>query len=119
MFHRIEKHNARRVVIDALGDLRMAAGDNRRFSNYMYALTQEFAARQITALMIIETAIDNPLLPMDFAGDVSFLSDNTVQLSMDFEEDLVRWIRVIKSRGSVHDGSRHLLRIGQQGIVVE
>jgi hypothetical protein len=85
----------------------------------MYALTQEFAARQITALMIIETAIDNPLLPMDFAGDVSFLSDNTVQLSMDFEEDLVRWIRVIKSRGSVHDGSRHLLRIGQQGIVVE
>lgn len=119
MFLRIEAHGARRVVIDALGDLNTAAGDSRRFSNYMYALTQEFAARQVTAMLIIETTIDEPYRPTGVGGEVSFLSDNIVQLSMDLEEDLVRCIRVLKSRGSAHDGRRHSMRIGRNGIRVE
>lgn len=119
MFRRIEKHSAQRVVIDALGDLRTAAGENTRFANYMYALTQEFAARQITVMQLMETTVDEPYRPIGVGGEVSFLSDNMVQLSMDLEDDLIRWIRVLKSRGSAHDGRRHELRIGRDGVKVE
>ena len=51
--------------------------------------------------------------------DVSEMSDNTLLLAMDLAPELVRTVRVIKTRGSAHDGARHVLRISRQGIVVE
>jgi len=38
---------------------------------------------------------------------------------MHLGEDLLRTIRIVKARGSAHDGRRHSLRIGAQGLVVE
>jgi hypothetical protein len=52
---------------------------------------------------------------------ISFMSDNTLFLGMEVgpAQELVRTIRVIKSRGSAHDGSRHILFIGRGGVIVE
>ncbi|HET9765822.1 MAG TPA: ATPase domain-containing protein, partial [Thermoanaerobaculia bacterium] len=49
MLRRIDTHGVRRVVVDALGDLAKAAADPRRFSDYVYALSQELARRGVTA----------------------------------------------------------------------
>ncbi|HVS02624.1 MAG TPA: ATPase domain-containing protein [Thermoanaerobaculia bacterium] len=118
MLRRIAGRGVRRIVIDALGDLERAAADPRRFSDYVYALTQEFASHRLTALLMLET----PAGPNEqrWSGEeISYMSDNILLLSMDMGEDLVRTIRVVKTRGSAHDGRRHVLRIGHQGIAVE
>ncbi|HEX2252938.1 MAG TPA: ATPase domain-containing protein [Thermoanaerobaculia bacterium] len=116
---RVEEHGVRRVVIDALGDLERCAGDPRRFSDYIYALTQEFAVRQVTALLLMETPPGSPLGVGSVGGEVSYMTDNILLLSMELGEDLVRTVRIVKTRGSAHDGGRHVLRIGADGIRVE
>jgi KaiC/GvpD/RAD55 family RecA-like ATPase len=51
--------------------------------------------------------------------EASYMSDNILLLEMLLGDDLTRTIRIIKSRGSEHDGRRHPLRITQSGIVVD
>jgi hypothetical protein len=38
---------------------------------------------------------------------------------MDLSGELTRGVRIIKTRGSAHDGRLHLLRIGRFGMAVE
>jgi circadian clock protein KaiC len=114
----IEQCNVKRVVLDALGDLERCARDTQRFTDYIYALIQDFSERGITTLLTMESE----LLSHGVAGSgnqVSYMSDNILLLSMDLGDDLTRTIRIIKSRGSDHDGGRHILRITNQGILVE
>jgi KaiC/GvpD/RAD55 family RecA-like ATPase len=47
------------------------------------------------------------------------MSDNLVLLGMSLGDDLTRTIRVLKSRGSAHDGKRHLLRITPRGLSID
>lgn len=114
LLRRIAVHDVRRVVIDALGDLERAARDPRRFSDYMYALTQELAERRVTAMLVLES-----LGPLPTGKAVSEVSDNTLLLSMELGPKLVRTIRVLKTRGSAHDGALRALRFGPQGMLVE
>jgi KaiC/GvpD/RAD55 family RecA-like ATPase len=51
--------------------------------------------------------------------EVSFMSDNILLLEMLLEDKLTRTIRVLKSRGSEHDGRRHALSITQSGVAVD
>jgi KaiC/GvpD/RAD55 family RecA-like ATPase len=50
--------------------------------------------------------------------EVSYFGDNIVLLEMKLGDDLERTIRIVKSRGSAHDGRRHPLVIRRGGIVV-
>ena len=109
----------RRLVVDALGDVERGAADPRRFADYVYALAQHAACRGVTTLLLLE--IDSPLDgPLQVKSAVSHLSDNTVRLGMELrgEGELVRTVRVIKSRASAHDGSSHVLHIGPGGAEV-
>jgi circadian clock protein KaiC len=119
LLERVQANGVRRVVIDALGDLEKSAADERRFSDYVYALTQEFAARKITSLLLLEVPGDLHAGSLQTGRDVSYMSDNIVMLSMDLERELRRTIRILKTRGSAHDGGRHVMRIGPQGMQVE
>lgn len=119
LLRRAEENRVCRVVIDALGDLGKAAADERRFSDYIYALTQEFAARKITSLLLLEAPGDVNAGHLETGREVSYMSDNIVVLSMDLERELRRTIRILKTRGSAHDGARHVLRIGSRGMQVE
>jgi KaiC/GvpD/RAD55 family RecA-like ATPase len=68
-------------------------------------------------MLLVETA---GLLPgQGLTGyEVSYMSDNILLLEMLLGDDLTRTIRIIKSRGSRHDGRRHPLRIAENGIQV-
>jgi hypothetical protein len=89
-----------------------------RFRDYTYALTQRFALAGVTSLLILETP--EFFDPRELTGkEISFMSDNTLLLGIDAGTDLMRTIRVVKSRGSAHEGRRRVLRIGADGIVVD
>jgi hypothetical protein len=53
------------------------------------------------------------------AREISPMSDNLLLLGMQLDGELRRTIRVLKSRGSAHDGARRQLRISPSGLVVD
>jgi circadian clock protein KaiC len=116
--HRIDNHGVQRVVIDAVSDLEKAARDPVRYRDFLYSLTQMFAARKVTSMLLVESA---GLFPgHGITGyEVSYMSDNILLLEMLLGDDLTRTIRVIKSRGSQHDGRRHALRITESAVQVD
>jgi len=118
VFRRIEERGVRRLVIDALGDMERSARDPVRYRDYLYTLTQAIAARNLTAIFALETW--DAQHPASGAGrEISPMSDNLLQVGMQLDDDLKRTIRVIKSRGSAHDGRRYVLRISGEGLSVD
>jgi circadian clock protein KaiC len=114
---RINTNGVKRVVVDAVSDLEKAATDVVRYRDFLYSLTQMFATRNVTSMLLVETAGLSP--GHGITGyEVSYMSDNTLLLEMLLGDDLTRTIRVIKSRGSQHDGARHALQITQSAIEV-
>jgi circadian clock protein KaiC len=115
----VERTKARRVLIDSLGDLRMAAGDEIRFHEFVYSIVQRFSRQGVSVLMTSE-------IPRLFGADrlsdsaISPLSDNVVILSYQRERDTIsRTISVIKTRASRHDPTVRNFVIGSQGIVLD
>lgn len=115
IFGRIRDHGVRRVVIDGLGDLSTTADDPIRFRDYLFALTQHFAARNITAIFTIESSGGEHAYTRE---GVSNLGDNLMLLEMHLGDELTRTIRVLKTRGSAHDLLRRPLVIGPGGVLV-
>ena len=118
ILRRVKAGDTKRVVIDALGDLKRTSVDLQRFSDFIYAITQWFAARNITCLLMSEL----PLL-FELHGisdeEVSNMSDNVILLQFKPEKELLRTLRIIKTRGSAHDASAHELQITNKGVVVK
>lgn len=115
----VDRTGARRVLIDSLADLRMAAGDEVRFREFVYSLVQRFSRQGVSVLMTFE-------IPHLFGATqlsdsaVSPLSDNVVMLSYVREKDeLSRSMAVVKTRASRHDPAVRRFVIGPAGIVLE
>lgn len=117
IFRRVRDGKVKRVVIDALGDLERGSLDSERFSDFIYALTQWFAAQNVTCLMTYEltTLFDVKGISNN---DVSNLSDNIVLLRFREGPELQRMLQIIKTRGSAHDSREHELEITSKGILV-
>jgi circadian clock protein KaiC len=118
LFDLADQTGARRIVIDSLGDLGAAAGDEQRYREYMYSLTQRCARQQISLLMIHE-------LPELFGtrrlsdDGVSHLSDNVVVLQYIADAGrLRRGVTVLKTRASAHEPITHEFDINDGGIVL-
>jgi circadian clock protein KaiC len=122
VFKEIEAHGIRRVVIDAVGDLAMAAADAQRIHNFLYALVQRFTVSGITALFLMEDTLHGPLemapAPTEF-GRLSYMCDNLVLLQIERAGRLQRHISVYKTRGSGHDEEVRSMRITEVGVRVE
>lgn len=117
ILQRMESQGIRRVVIDSVSDLRKGATDVQRYREFLYSLTQVFAVRQVTSVLLSATW-EGSSGRGSSGEEVSYVSDNIVLLEMLLEDDLTRTIRVIKSRASEHDGRRRALRITSSGITV-
>ena len=106
VFQRVRDGKAKRVVIDALGDLERCSMDRQRFADFIYALTQWFAVENVTCLMTSEL---RELFEVRHISDqqISNMSDNLVLLGFTSGEEIKRTIRIIKTRGSRHDNRRH------------
>jgi circadian clock protein KaiC len=117
LFQRVRKGGVKRVLIDALGDLERSSIDGQRFSDFIYALTQWFAAENVTVLMTYElTAL------FEVHGisnqEVSNMSDNIILLRFTPDTEMARTLRIIKTRSSAHSSQEHRLEIGNQGVSV-
>lgn len=88
-----------------------------RYRDFLYSLTQALAIRGVTSMLLVETVGFLPAHGLT-GYEISYLSDNILLLEMLLAEDLTRTIRIIKSRGSRHDGRRHVLRIAEDGVEV-
>jgi circadian clock protein KaiC len=110
---------ARRVLIDSLADLRISAGDDIRFREFVYSLVQRFSRQGVSVMMTLE-------IPDLFGAGhlsesaVSPLSDNVVLLSYLREHDTIkRTMTVIKTRATRHDPMVRQFMIGPRGIVLD
>jgi circadian clock protein KaiC len=114
----IERTKAKRVVIDSLGDLLLAATDQLRFREYMYSLLQRFSRNGVACLMTLELP---ELFRTTRIGEfgMSHLSDNVVLLQHVLHGgELRRGLAVIKTRASEHDARIREFRITPDGIVL-
>ncbi|MGI9167063.1 MAG: RAD55 family ATPase [Pyrinomonadaceae bacterium] len=118
LFQRVREGRVKRVVIDALGDLERSSIDRQRFADFIYALTQWFAANNVTCLMTYELS---NLFEVHSLSDqeVSNMSDNIILLRFTSETEMGRTIRVLKTRGTAHDNREHRVEITNKGVVIE
>jgi circadian clock protein KaiC len=122
IFRIIEEKNVKRVVIDAVGDLAMAAADPQRIHNFLYALVQRLTVLGVTVLFLMEDTTHGPLEippgPTEF-GRLSYMCDNLILLEIERGEQLRRRLSVYKTRASGHDDAVRTMRITEAGVRVE
>jgi circadian clock protein KaiC len=99
MFQTIQRRAIRRIVIDAVGDLVMAADDPQRMHSYLYALMQHFAVKGVTSILTFEASAT--LTELD--AKMSAISDNILHLAIYPGEQPRRSLRIVKARGVGHD----------------
>jgi len=116
IFEMLSRKGIRRVVIDALGDLAIAAGDPTRMHGYVYAMVQHFAVMGVTSMLTLET--DPPTMATDEThGRLSHMTDNIIFLEIRAEGGVVgRRLRIAKARGIAHDLQAREMRIDGGGL---
>ena len=105
-------------MIDAIGDLGVAASDAQRMHDYLYAMVQHFAVLGVSSLLTLET--DPPVLVIDINhGRLSHMTDNIVFLELQPKNGVFgRTLRVAKSRGVAHDLQPRDMQIDARGLRV-
>jgi circadian clock protein KaiC len=118
IFRALHRGPIRRVVIDALGDLSMAAVDATRMHDYVYALVQHFAVMGVSSVLTLET--DPPVMARDESqGRLSHMTDSIVYLDIRAHGGVVgRTLRIAKARGIAHDLQPRKLQIDARGLSV-
>jgi circadian clock protein KaiC len=119
LLHAVEGAQARRVVIDSLMDLQMAAIDDTRFREFMYSLAQRFSRQGISLLITYETSdLFSTGTPSQFV--VSHLADNAIVLNYHRDHRAMsRSLAIVKTRASNHDPVMRQFSIGPDGISLE
>lgn len=114
----IERTDARRIMIDSLGDLRATSTDETRFREYIYSLLQRCSRQGITVMMTQEVAELFGITRLSEFG-ISHVSDNVVLLQFIRGDSRVRrGVTVMKTRASAHDQNVLEFEITSDGFVV-
>jgi circadian clock protein KaiC len=114
IFATVSQNEVKRVVIDGVGDLQMAASDQQRLHDYLYALSQHFAVRGALSIFTYETLQG----PVDLQGRMSALADNIIKLDVEVGDEVRRTIRIVKARALAHRMEKAGVRITKAGIEV-
>jgi circadian clock protein KaiC len=112
----IESTNARRVFIDGLANLRVAAAEPVRFTENVYSLVQRCSRQDVAVMMSLESA---QLFGVTRLTDVavSQMADNVVLLQFIRSEGRYRRaITVLKSRAAHTEPQLHEYTIGSNGV---
>jgi circadian clock protein KaiC len=114
----VERTGARRVLIDSLGDLAFAAGDEVRYREYLYSLVQRCSRRRVSLLMTHELPDLFQITRLSELG-ISHVSDNVVLLQYVRQQArLKRILTVLKTRASLHEPQVREFAIASEGIVL-
>ncbi len=115
----IERTGARRVLIDSLGDLVFAAGDESRYREHLYSLVQRCSRQGVSVLMTFELPDLFQVTRLSELG-ISHVSDNVVLLQYLRQAAVIRrTLTVIKTRASLHQPQVREFTITSQGITLE
>src|SRR6478672_2809014 len=114
----VDQSNARRVVIDSLGDLLFASPDDIRFRELIYSLAQRLARRGISLMMTHETTELFRVTRLSEIG-MSHLADNVIVLQyVRAQSEVKRALLVLKTRASDHHPEIREFEIRPEGIVL-
>ncbi|HZD01707.1 MAG TPA: ATPase domain-containing protein [Actinomycetes bacterium] len=114
----IEQTGARRILIDSLGDLEFAAGDEVRYREYLYSLVQRCSRQGVSLLMTFELPDLFAVTRLSELG-ISHVSDNVVLLQYLRQQARVkRTLTVLKTRASLHEPRIREFTITSQGITL-
>jgi circadian clock protein KaiC len=118
IFEALRQSGIRRVAIDAIGDLAVAASDTTRMHDYLYALVQHFAVMGVSSILTLET--DPPHMATDEGhGRLSHMTDNIILLEIRPRDGVMsRTLRIAKARGVAHDLQPRELQIDGKGLRV-
>lgn len=112
----VEKTKAKRILIDSLPDLEIAAADPIRFREWMFSLTQRLSRAGVSLMMVVEVPELFELRRISEHG-VSHLSDNVILLQYVQEgPELVRALTVLKTRAMHHRPLVHRYEITEKGF---
>jgi circadian clock protein KaiC len=115
----IERTGARRVVIDSIGDLAFAAGDEVRSREYLYSLAQRCSRQGVSLLMTLELPDLFHVTRLSELG-VSHVSDNVLLLQYAPQQTSVRrTLTVLKTRASLHEPQIREFTITSEGITLK
>ena len=114
----IDKTDARRIVIDSVGDLMLAAPDPTRFREFMYSLVQRCSRTGVSLLLTFETLELFKVTRLSEVG-MSHISDNVVLLQHIHDgATMKRALTVLKTRGSTHEAAIRQFDISSDGITL-
>lgn len=114
----IERTGARRVLIDSLGDLAFAAGDEARYREYLYSLVQRCSRLGVSLLMTLELSDLFQVTRLSELG-ISHVSDNVLLLQYLRQQARVkRTLTVLKTRASLHEPQIREFTITPEGITL-
>jgi circadian clock protein KaiC len=112
----IEAVGAKRVVIDSLPDVMVAAGDSTRFREWMFSLVQRLTRAGITLMMTLEVAQLYEISHIS-EGGLSHLADNVIVLQyVRGTSSVTRTLTVLKTRATRHDNIVRAYEITPNGI---
>ena len=123
MLATLERHKAKRLIIDSIAELERAVTESSgaaQVPNYLAALLAALRARGVTLLAIKETA-KVVAAAVDFSADeLSVLAENVIFLQqLAYHNRLHRILSVLKMRFSAHDHSlREFTIAAPEGIRV-
>ena len=113
-----DRVGARRIVIDSLPDVEIAAGDPIRFREWIFSLTQRFTRAGVSLMLIMEVP---ELFQLDRISEqgISHLADNVILLQYVHEgAELARALTLLKTRAQEHRPVVHRYEITDQGFVL-
>ncbi len=115
----VEKTGAKRVVIDSMRDLMVAAGDATRFREWVFSITQRFARAGVSMMMIMEIP---DLFQVERISEhgISHLADNVILLQYVRQgPELVRALTVLKTRAMHHQPTVRRYEITREGFTLK
>ncbi|HEX8862206.1 MAG TPA: ATPase domain-containing protein [Actinomycetes bacterium] len=115
----IERTGAQRILIDSLGDLAFAAGDEVRSREYLYSLVQRCSRQGVSLLMTLELPDLFQVTRLSDLG-ISHVSDNVVLLQyLRRQASVARTVTVLKTRASLHEPQIREFAITSEGFTLK
>lgn len=111
-----QKTRAKRIVVDSLLDVMVAAGDDVRFREWMFSLTQRFTRSGISLMLTVEVP---ELFQLDRISErgISHLADNVILLQyVQDGPELLRALTVLKTRAMRHQPTVRRYEITNDGF---
>jgi circadian clock protein KaiC len=118
LIERAQEVGARRIVLDSLSALAVAAPNVATYEHYVWTLTEHFKRRGLTVIMTLEAARAAQDPQIGIPG-LSCIADTIIALRYVARDgELTRAVAVLKMRGSDHDTVPHEFLIDAPHLAV-